>query len=562
MNNWQRAGAMAALAAGVVLVVLMYWSQHLTYKSAGVEDAAQRIGILEKARGFWPVNDRTLYELGKAYFDFGYRNLADAAAGENNMERSIRSYARALRMNPANFYAHYNLGQSLFYMDHMSPSESGNYLAEYKKAADLTGHRNEIYFEVGKVYFSHWNTLSEEERTFTIQILRKIFDRRNSAQFQSILQTWDMNVGDYAVMGRILPDDPFILRQYAQFLGEKSLDLEERQRVLAKAEHLDFERAKEIFNQGENQFRYYRVRQAAPFYLECLDILAKIKLYQRLTGGIQIDTAQLVELKRMALLKLAKCSIQQKKPLGEVVDYLRKYLVMEGRVADASELETYLKEYALIGKTLDDSANDLWLLNFHTFLYFKQNKYRDIKNIGSLLGRSFVVVPEKDKKDYIEVLDRVAESHLITGNLYDALEYYRKALEVDGDDLGTMLGMRRNYERLSEDREVEQINRQIEGLLSPRDMDFGGRVIAKGDPFVQTLVLDGGRVSLRLEFSSSGGEGQVFPLICVMVNGRVMFEDYVSDGAVSVMVDSDEGENRLEVVPLNRPVTLMRISWQ
>jgi tetratricopeptide (TPR) repeat protein len=564
MNNWQRAGLIAALVVGAAAACVMYWSQHLTYKAMRVEDAAQRVGILKKAVAFWGWNDEAKYELGKAYFDYGYANLGNEGVGRENIGKSVRSHVRALRLNPANFYAHYDHAQSLFYMDHLMPGEGVDFLSEYKKAAMLTGHRNEVYYQVGKMFLSQWEDLLEEDRAFTTRLLKRVTGEGNLEQFQSLLHTWDMNVGDYAVMGQILPDNPQILRAYARFLGERSLDLGERQRVLAKAESLDFGFAKEQFTEGKNQLRYYRAARAEPHLTNCLRILDRIYLYQGVAGTSQIDVAEMTNMRMTAHQDLAKCGLMQRKTLKEVEEHLFAFLKLAERVADASELEGYLRDNSLLGRTLEESVNDLWLLDFHTLLYMKLNKYRDIKNIGGLLGKSFLVVPEEEKKHYVRVLGRVAESHLITGNFYDALEFYGKALEVDENDVGTLLGLRRNYDRLNEEREIRRIDERLSGLLTPREMDMGARVVAKRRPLVQTMVLDGSRVTLGIELSDGEGmqEGGAFPLICVIMNGRVVWENYVSGSVVSVVVEAEEEANTLEILPVNRAVTLERITWQ
>ena len=551
-----------ALMVATAAAFFMYWSQHLTYKAMDLEDAGQRIDILKNATRFWPFNDNAQYELGKAYFDFGFQNLEDAAAGKDNIQKSVRSHVRSLRLNPANYYGHYNHAQSLFYMDHLMPSSDIDFMKEYKKAALLTGHNNEIYYEVGKIFLSQWDTLSEEDREFTVGILKKVTGRGNQELFQSLLHTWELNVGDYAVMGQILPDNSQILRTYAKFLGGKSLDQEERHRVLARAEHLDFENAKLEFEAGENEFRYFRIKLAVPHYRACLDLLKRIKLYQEITDTSQIDLAEFIGFHMRANFRLVRCGIQAGENLIDVREYLEAYLEMVERVADASELENYLVESTLLGSTLEHSASKPWLLNFHTLLYFKQNKYRDIKNIGNMMQKSFVMVPEEEKLDYLTVMQRVAESHLITGNFYDGLEYYEKALALDEYNVASLLGLRKNYDRLNEESEVRRLDQRLEGLLSPRTMDLGNSTIAKGELFVKPLILDGNQVNLSLEFADIEEGSQIFPLVSVILNGRVVWEDYLSGEAVSVSVETREVENRLEIMPINRLVTLKRIVWQ
>ena len=559
MTRWHRAGVLGLLAVAAVLAVLMYWSQHLTHKAGDAAEPGDRVAVLKKAARVWPFNDRAFFELGKAYFDDGYRNLDDAAAGKELLQKSAQSFIRSLRLNPGDFYGHYDYAQALFYLDHLSPEEDIDFIQEYKKAADLTGHRNEIFFEVGKVLLSQWEDLSEEDRNFAAGLLKKTAGSANREQFESILHTWELNVGDYAVMGRILPDNPGLLRMYARFLGEKSLDQRERQNVLALAEHLEFQNAREEFSRAENHFRYYRPKQAAQYYNRCLGLLKNLKFYQSLTGRARIDTSEFIDIWTTAHLKLAKCGIQQGQTLDEVEEYLRTYLAMTDRVADASELDTYLVEKRLIGAKLEDSANDLGLLSFHSYLYFKQNHHRDIKNIGALLERSFVVVPEADKQDYIDVLRWVAAAHQITGYFYDATDFYRKALDLDESNVKTLLGLRRNFERLNDEREIRRIDQRLDRLLSPREIDFRDQAIGKGQAFERAMLLDGNTVSLSLEFDGTEEEGRVSPLVSVEWNGRVVWEDYLREDTVILLIESKEGENRLRITPLNRTLMLKRI---
>jgi len=563
MTTGKKAGLLAVLVVAVAAAALMYWSQHLTYKAMKQEDAALRVAVLEKAAAFWPLNDRAFYELGKAHFDYAYQNLDDVDLGKDHFRRSARRFRQSLRLNPADFYGHYNYGRTLFHLDFLLPAEDFDFVREYKKAADLTGHRSEIYYQVGKMLLSQWNDLSGEDRAFTTGILKKIAARGNREQFTRIMHTWEMNVGDYAVMGQILPDDAALLRMYAEFLGEKSLDQRERHNVLALAEHLDFQRAGEEFSRAEYHFRYYRPRQAAPLYRRCLDILEGIAFYQGLTGRSPIDAAEYADMMMASNLKLAQCEIMQGRGLEEVEGYLRAYLSLSEKVADASELESYLVENRLIGERLEDSLNDLGLLSFHCLLYLKQNHYRDVKNIGEMLERSFVVVPEEDKEDYIQVLRWVAKAHQITGYFYDASDFYERALELDEGNVATLLDMRQNYERLNDEREMARIDRRLEELLAPREMLFRDKTIGKGQPFQQPMTLDGSRVSLSLVFASGEeGESRVVPLVSVHWNGRVVWEDYLREDTVILSLETEQGENRLEVRPVNRDVRLSRILWR
>jgi len=51
-------------------------------------------------------------------------------------------------------------------------------------------------------------------------------------------------------------------------------------------------------------------------------------------------------------------------------------------------------------------------------------------------------------------------------------------------------------------------------------------------------------------------------LVTVLYNGRVVWEDYLEEDLVSVPVESKVGENVIQVVPVNRGVELVRITYE
>jgi tetratricopeptide (TPR) repeat protein len=262
MINFKKIILIFALIVVGVADVLIYWNSHLYYRSKMIEDSEEKIEILEKLNKFYPSNDLVFYELGKAYFDLGKRNIKDRAKSNTYLSNSIQNFSRSIRIYPASQFSHFNFAQSLYYMSFLSPSLDFNSYDEYKKAAILAGHNSQIFYEVGRIFLSRWSELSDEDRDFTVKILRKLMGGKDREMLRSLMHVWEMNVKDYEVMEKILPEDPEIYRMYAKFLGEKSLSLKERQRILADAEFMEFERAKEEHNSGESAFIYYGVKKA------------------------------------------------------------------------------------------------------------------------------------------------------------------------------------------------------------------------------------------------------------------------------------------------------------
>jgi len=560
MNIIKKIVFILALVAVGIVNILIYWNQHLYYKAERIEENEKKIEILERANKFYPSNDLVFYELGKAYFDLGIRSLNDETKSKAYLQESIKNFKRSVRINPASQFSHFNLGQSLLYMSFFSPTLDINCYDEYKKAAILVDHNSQIFYDVGKIFLSRWGELSEENREFTLEILRKMVGGKDRKEFRTIVQTWEMNIKDYDVMEKILPEDPQIYRMYAKYLGEKSLSVEERQRVLANAEFLEFERAKSEHNSGENELLYHRAKEAFNHFKSCLNILEKIKFHQNLTQQNHIDRAEFSELRKSAFLNLAKCRLEQGGELKEVEGYLRKYLALEDRVAAVSKLESFLRDRGLIGEKLDESFNDLEHLSFQLSLYFKQNRYRNIVRIGRLLQQSLVVVPEGKREVYVRVLRLVGDSFQKVDFIYDAGEFYQKAIEVDPENLETLLRICQNYERLNNDEKIQEIKERIDTLMSPAERVFKNLTIDKGRSSWQTFSLDGRKIILDLHFKDSSE--RITPLITVFFNGRVVWEGYLNDEILSLPLESRIGKNSLQIVAVNRAVSLVKIEYK
>ncbi len=562
---------LVAIAAMGIVNILIYWNMHLCYRAEEkIEGLDEKIKILKSANLFYPSNDKIYYELGKSYFDLVMENIQDKTLGKTYLQKSIQYFNRSLKINPASYFCHFNLAQSLLYMSYVSSDFEGDPYEEYKKAALLAGHNSEIYYEVGKIFLSLWPKLVEEDRDFTRETLKKILERKDPQKAQAIMHIWEMNVSDYRVMEEMLPEDPSIYRMYAQFLGEKSLSSRERQRYLAKAERLEFEKAKDEYVSGEGEFQYYRLKEASRNFLSSLRRLERINFYQNLVGQEWINIEEFFELKKSVYLNLAKCIIEEGKDFNQAEGYLRSYLAAEDEVAAVGELESFLRSRGNIKEGFGERLDDLGNLFFQTLLYFKQNRYRDIMKLGRLLEQSFVVVPEGKKEAYLKILQLVGDSYQKVDYIYDAGDFYRKALEIDPDNLEILLRIRQNYERLNEEEKIQEIDEKMESLLSPRKIELKEAEIEKGQRSSHRMILDGSEIILDLSISW-GKETSPAPLIAVFFNGRVVWEEYLrlderkgqdEDSVLSLPVKSKAGENNLVVIPLNRPVKLYRINYR
>jgi tetratricopeptide (TPR) repeat protein len=560
MKTLKKIIILVAIVVLGVLDIFVYLNSHLYYRAQKEENIQKRIALLEKSNKFCPLNDLVFYELGKSYFDLGIGSLNDIPASESSFQKSVQNLKKSILINPASPFSHFYLAQSLLNLDLFSPGNETQSYNEFRKSALLAGDDSQIYNEVGRLFLSRWPKLSEGDRNFTLDVLRKIMAKKDSKMIALILNIWELNAKDYEIMNEVLPPDPQIYRQYAEFLGEKSLSLDERHKYFAEAELLEFESAGREYQSGENLLGRFLTQEAFGRLKASQDLLRGIKLYQALTGKNLISSSEYNELFKSTWLNLAKCRIEERAGLNEVADDLNQYLALEDQPARVDDLVTYLKDRGTIPAKFDKSFDDPPRLAFELLLQFKQTKYRDIINFGRELQGSFIVVPEAKKPDYVRILQLVGDSLQKVDFLYDAGDIYEKALDIDPDNLGTLLRIRQNHDRLNEEKKLGEINKAIEKLEAPDEIDFQNLLLSKGITFSRSLVLDGQNIALDLQFRNNEKRQEL--LISVFFNNRVVWDEYLKNGIISLSLETKPGDNTLQIVPVNQSVSLAKLTYR
>jgi tetratricopeptide (TPR) repeat protein len=526
--------------------IFIYWNYHLYYRARKAENPAKKSALLEKSNTYFPWNDLVFYELGKSYFDLGIGNLNDAAASQSYFRKSVQNLKKSVLINPASPFSHFNLAQSLLNLELISSENGTPFYDEFRKASLLAGEDSQVFNEVGRIFLSRWPELSELDRNFTLEILRNVVAKKDREKISLILNTWELNGKDYRIIEKLLPEDAQVYRQYAQFLGERSLSLEERNKYLAQAELLDFMKAKSEYQSGHFEL--------------ALNLLEGIRFYQSPLGRNEIGQSEFSELKRSVYLNLARHCIEKGAGLSECGDYLTQYLNLENQAGNTGALESYLKDRGVIPRQFDKSFNDLDRLAFELLLLYKQTKYREIINFGRELERSFVIVPEAEKKNYLRILQIVGDSLQETGNLYDAGDFYQKALQIDPMNLGTLLRLRPTYNRLNDEKKLLEVNAEIEKVLTPKKVDFKSLQLKKGQVFRAPLILDGQNIVLDIYFENN--EKEIDPLLSIFFNDRVVWDEYSQNSIVSIVLGTQTGKNVFQIASVNCPITLKNLIYR
>ncbi len=560
MNRLKKTGLILAAAFLAVLDIFAYWNNHLYYRARKEANIEQRIKSLERSVRVFPLNDLVFYELGKSYLDSGIATLGDAPSAQSFIEKSVLSFKRSIRINPASPYSHFYLAQALVHLDLLAPGNAFRTYDEYKRAAELAGEDSQIHRQVARVFLSRWPRLSPEDQAFTLDIMRKMAAKRAPEDISELLSIWELNSGDYGIMEKVLPPDPQVFRQYARYLGEKSLSLDERQKFLAQAELLDFQRAKRDFRSGELELFGLETQAATHHFQYVLNRLKDIQFYQNLLRQDLIDPNEYLGLLRSTWLNLAKCRAEEGAGWADMEGYLVQFLALEERPKEVSGLEAYLRQRGILSGEPGKGFDDLSRLAFELWLGYKQTKYRDIVKLGKEIEDSLVVVPEKKRRDYVRVLQLIGDSYQKIDFLYDGLDIYRKALDVDPANLETLLRLRQNTDRLGEEARRQDIEKLIEQITSPAEISPGSPWIDKGKTFAQKLILEGKRIELDLHFAER--DVNSLPLISVFFNGHVVSEEYLEHNTISLEIETKAGDNMLQIRPVNHPVILAKIVYR
>ncbi len=557
----KKALILAALGLLGLAAVCSYANIHLYYRAKSMTgDPGARIRLLERADRFFPWNDLVHFELGKAYFERGIEDLGNVGRRDADLKRSFASFERSLRLDPGALQTHFEFAQSLLYMTYLSLPAPVSWFEEFKKAALLTGHNSQIFFEVGKVLLSRWPSLSPAERVFTRDILERMLAGKDKERLTAVLQVWDLNARDSGLMEAILPEDSSILRLYARFLGEKAHSIEARHKALSRAERLEYMSAKGESEAGQRAMDSFRTAEAAAHFSACLDILQNIKFYQALAGDNLIDPKEYADVRRSAYLNLAKCRIEETRSLENAAPDLEAYLSLEDRSSAIGDLEKFLKERNVLPAEPALNAKDLKALAFQLRLSFRQNRYRDITRFGASLEQGLVFVPEARKEDLLETYEVIGDAFQKLDYIYEAERFYDKALAGRTGSLDLLLKIRKGYERLNDDAGVSKADEAIRAALTPGEQAFGGAPVPKGTERAFPLVLEGGRFALELGFAASEeGPG---PLASLEFNGRIVWEGLIGPAGWTAEVETVAGANRLVLGAVSGPVFPLRLAWR
>jgi hypothetical protein len=548
--------SLAAVFAAGFLAIVVYRGDRAADSAGTLGDATdRRIVVLERVWDFLPHTDRVYHERAKAYFDRSVNRLGEVDLRDADFRRAHENFVRSLALNPFSPRAHFDFAQALQYMNALDLPFPERYFDEYRKAAALSGADCSVNFEVGKVLLSRWAGLSPEERRFAEDIIRSLLaagPKERPERLGALLNLWDLNVRDVAVLEKILPADADSYRQTARFMGAHSLDRGARVDLLGKAESLEFLRARDEVREAQIDLRTPRPKEALDRLRAAEKLLEGIRFYQAFLPKAEIDPAEWKTLRKAVKLGVVKARLETTRALGDVAGDLRAYLEIEDSLAALTELETLLKARGLLDEQTRSGNLDIDRLSLRLALYFKQHRWREVVQTGQALTQSLLVVPEDQRASIGRVFEIVGDSSQKLDDLYESNAFYERAISLGVSDAGVRLKLRRNYERLNDRDKLRELQPLVDERLTRKETPLGGLILAPEIPYGPVLVLD--EKTYRLRFTISDFSVEPFPLISIVFNGRVVWEDYLKSPFLEVDLPAVLGPNHLEITAINRPL--------
>ncbi|MCX6565558.1 MAG: hypothetical protein NTW38_03910 [Candidatus Aminicenantes bacterium] len=508
----------------------------------------------ETGGSFLWLNDRVYHARANNLFKQGVGRLGEADLRDADFRLAYRNYLRSLALNPFSPTAHFDFGQILQYINALDFPAAERYFDEYRKAAALAGVDTSIYFEVGKILLARWPGLSPDERVFTEEIARTLLSFRGpkrEKRLDILLNLWELNVRVAAVLKKILPKDAEMLRQAAGFLGEKGLFLETRLGFLAEAELIDFRTASEEAQAGRIAYHAPRTDEALEHYRVAQRLLDGIRFYQQLSPDEkEIASADFRELDKAVKLGILKCRIETAPDPKIFYDDFRAYVDVEDSLGAIGELESLLKSKGLVEDRSRTGFLDFDRLNLSIELSFKQNRFREVVQTGQALRQNLLVVSDDRRQPYGRMFELVGDACQRLDDLYESNAFYEKAVALGAEAAVVRIKMRRNYERLNEAREIVALQTLIDAGLTPRETPLIDAAWMMGETFSRPLVLDEKIYRLRIEFSD-GLMGMPL-LLSVVVNGKILGEEFLNSDALEIDFPAVLGRNLLKITPVNR----------
>ena len=284
-------------------------------------------------------------------------------------------------------------------------------------------------------------------------------------------------------------------------------------------------------------------------------MIYSIRFYQNFSEEQPINTSEYDELLKDVYLAIVRVWIQKENGYNKAEPYLLHYLDLENDLSRLDELETFLQSKRLLVVKPAEIENDPESLYFKTLLNYKMNRFQMIVTEWESYREKYFIPPPEKKEYYLRLFQIVGDSYQKIDFIYNAEDFHQKALDIDPNRLDTLLRMRLNHLRQNDQNKLKQIDKKIETMVTPREIEFNDLIIEKSRSWDIPMTIEGNPIRVSLFLKEETPQAKI-PLVTVLFNGKVIFEDFVLENIITFGVDPQPLVNKIQIIPLNQKVIL------
>ncbi len=480
------------------------------------------------------------------FSEYGYSLMLkyEQSPDDQVLAESISYLKKSLSNNILYYQTHFYLGGAYFFQNLKDYTSLEQAVKSYKRSARIWGNNTEVGINTMKVLLSLWPHLTEQDKNFCSELLKRSIRKIRKENFDSLLEIWGLYVRDIGFFKDLLKQNPQYYQNVAEKLLQIEIDMPKRHYFLAKY-------AEYLIENIQKQYRLYLSKPPA-------DLLHRTKL---LFDSLNGETVSYYILDPNNKLN-QKTYFELKKRLNlNILELLFSKTGWEKDHQQLSEIESFILSYIKDAATIDDltTLNDLLtkvkyfnLSNLKVFyigqlIKYKSSQYDTVILETENLRKSITYITKENMADYTEILLLLSDAYISSRLLIRAgevlaeiekddtnlTEIYWRTLQVEqvvgdmGDD-----GGKDGQKQKEKEQQYELIKNSSQILLA-------------STPLKKTVYLIDSDV-IEIQFSDWLKQRRKdFHLLQISRGGRIFYEAYLSNLKLParIKIPSEEGKN-------------------
>lgn len=361
----------------------------------------------------------------ETHLEYGYRILQDNEKKPDRqlLLKGIDALERAASSNMLHYNAHYFLAKGYLFADKPGQPYFDQAVRSFKRAGLLRPKNPDVSLDTLKVYMSLWNLLGKEDRVFVKEVFSDALGQFDSQQVLSLLELWGLYIRDISFLENGLEKYPHFYLEAAQKLTELEMDLQQRQRFLARYE---------AYWLGYSKRRIRRLLSLTNAPIKDLESFLKrfsnyIIGYHHMVSEVRFDQVEYLKLKRHLYYTVIRALLSREDGF-KYLERQDKIVSLVVQFVQSFPQEKFLNELML-------------LLEKHRFfsrsgLQGQEIRLRILKrleNYGKLISEardlkdSITFVTSDQEHFYAGILLLMADAYMESGNYHEALNALESA---------------------------------------------------------------------------------------------------------------------------------------